>query len=56
MGKTALASAWAMARRRPKEYRRKVDAAPANAPTPDLTCSGKAEGCKEIEEKLKDLN
>ena len=24
---TGLASAWAMARRRPKEYRRKVDAA-----------------------------
>ena len=24
-----MASAWAMARRRPKEYRRKVDAAPA---------------------------
>ena len=26
-GMTGLASAWAMARRRPKEYRRKVDAA-----------------------------
>ena len=27
MGMTGLASAWAMARRRPKEYRRKVGAA-----------------------------
>ena len=27
MGMAGLASAWAMARRRPKEYRRKVDAA-----------------------------
>ena len=39
-GVEALASAWAMARRRPKEYRRKVDAAtyaPAYAPIPDLT-------------------
>ena len=27
MGKAGLASAWAMARRRPKEYRRKVEAA-----------------------------
>ena len=27
MGMTGLASAWAMVRRRPKEYRRKVDAA-----------------------------
>ena len=26
-GMAGLASAWAMARRRPKEYRRKVDAA-----------------------------
>ena len=26
MGMTGLASAWAIARRRPKEYRRKVDA------------------------------
>ena len=31
-----LASAWAMARRRPKEYRRKVDAATAYAPIPGL--------------------
>ena len=27
MGMAGLASAWAMARRRPKEYRRKVDVA-----------------------------
>ena len=27
MGMTGLVSAWAMARRRPKEYRRKLDAA-----------------------------
>ena len=27
MGMTGLTSAWAMARRRPKEYRRKVDTA-----------------------------
>ena len=27
MGMAGLASAWAMARRRPEEYRRKVDAA-----------------------------
>ena len=27
MGMTGLASAWTMARRRPREYRRKVDAA-----------------------------
>ena len=40
MGMTGLASAWAMARRRTEEYRRKVDAAtlaPAYAPIPDLT-------------------
>ena len=39
-GMAGLASAWAMARRRPKEYRRKVDAAThcsaAYAPIPDL--------------------
>ena len=37
---TGLAFAWAMARRRPMEYRRKVArrrAAPAYVPTPDLT-------------------
>ena len=34
MGMTGLASAWVMARRRPKEYRRKVDAA--------TRCSGKS--------------
>ena len=27
LGKTGVASVWAMARQRPKEYRRKVDAA-----------------------------
>ena len=38
MGK-GQASAWGMARRRPLEYRWKVDAAtaPAHAPIPDLT-------------------
>ena len=38
-GMAGLATAWAMARRRPKEYRRKVDAATrcsAYAPIPDL--------------------
>ena len=34
-----LASVWAMARRRTKEYRHNVDAAPAYAPTPDLIYS-----------------
>ena len=33
-GMAGLASAWAIVRRRPKEYRRKVDAA-----VPDLTLS-----------------
>ena len=39
-GMAGLASAWAMARRRPKEYRRKVDAATRCSgvcPIPDLT-------------------
>ena len=39
-GMAGLASAWAIARRRPQEYRRKLDAgraAPAYVPTPDLT-------------------
>ena len=40
MGMTGLASAWAMARRRTKEYRRQVDAATRRfgvcPPTPDL--------------------
>ena len=44
MGKTGLASAYAMARRRPEEYRRKVDAAtPCSGvypPAPDLTSVG----------------
>ena len=38
-GMVGLGSSWAMARRRPKEYRRKVDAATpalAYAPIPDL--------------------
>ena len=34
-GRAGLASVWAMARMRPKEYRRKVDA--AYAPIPDVT-------------------
>ena len=40
MGMTGLASVWAMARRRTKEYRHKVDAATPCYdvhPTPDLT-------------------
>ena len=37
MGMTGLASAWAMARRRTKEYRHKVDAATPYASIPDLT-------------------
>ena len=39
MDMTGLASAWAMARRRPKEYRRKVDAATrcSGVPSPHLT-------------------
>ena len=39
MGMTGLASAWAMARRRTKEYRRKLDAATpcSYAPIPDMT-------------------
>ena len=37
MGMAGLVSTWAMARRRPKEYRHKVDAATANVPIPDLT-------------------
>ena len=39
-GMAGLASAWVMARRRPKEYRRKVDAATRCScvcPIPDLT-------------------
>ena len=39
-GMTGLASAWPMARRRPKEYRREVDAATRCSdvcPIPDLT-------------------
>ena len=35
-GMTGLASVWAMARGRTKEYRRKVDAATAYVPIPDL--------------------
>ena len=43
-GMAGLASAWAMAGRRPKEYRRKVDAATrcsgvCHHTCPDLTCS-----------------
>ena len=37
------ASAWGMARRRLLEYRRKVDAAPAHAPIPDLGVTEKLE-------------
>ena len=37
MDMTGLASVWAMARRMQNEYRRKVDAATAYDPTPDLT-------------------
>ena len=41
IGMTGLASAWTMARWRPEEYRRKVDAATrcsGGRPIPDLTC------------------
>ena len=52
MGMAGLASAWAMAKRRTKEYRRKVDAATRcfSAPIPDLTWydtfSGRANSCR----------
>ena len=41
MGMTGVASVWAVARRMPKEYRHRVDAATRcseYAPIPDLTC------------------